>query len=203
MGVSLGTAGMVDNIGTTCQSVKITVVQVTVQVIAKGVGNGRGGGERKGGPVLLRECVFGPDLRHSRRRTGPPCLSALARLITPLHPFFLHLSIHPHVIVCVPWAQFDIEAVVLVGLGISNRTPRANKTFLQGGPVLLRECVFGPDLRHSRRRTGPPCLSALCNSLHIIVFPTSPPPAPPTPTTPTHPTPTPKLNTASPACLVC
>ena len=56
MGVSLGTAGMVDNIGTTCQSVKTTVV--TVQVIAKDVGNGQGGGERKGGPVLLRECVF-------------------------------------------------------------------------------------------------------------------------------------------------
>ena len=56
MGVSLGTAGMVDNIGTAYQSVKSTVV--TVQVIAKDVGNGRGGGERKGGPVLLRECVF-------------------------------------------------------------------------------------------------------------------------------------------------
>jgi hypothetical protein len=56
MGVSLGTAGMVDNIGTAYQSVKTTVV--TVQVIAKDVGNGRGGGERKGGPVLLRECVF-------------------------------------------------------------------------------------------------------------------------------------------------
>jgi hypothetical protein len=58
MGVSLGTAEMVhvDNIGTTYQSVKTTVV--TVQVIAKDVGNGRGGSERKGGPVLLRECVF-------------------------------------------------------------------------------------------------------------------------------------------------
>ncbi len=118
--------------------------------------------------------IFGRPPRRQKggkgRRTGPPCLSALARLITPLHPFFLHLSIHPHVIVCVPWAQLDIEAVVLVGLGISNHTPWENKTFLQGGPVLLREYVFGPDLRHSRRRTGPPCLSALCNSLHIISF---------------------------------
>ena len=40
MGVSLGTAGMVDNIGTTYLSVKTTVV--TVQVIAKDVGNGQG-----------------------------------------------------------------------------------------------------------------------------------------------------------------
>ena len=47
---------MVDNIGTTYQSVKITVV--TVQVIAKHLGNGHGVGGRKGGPVLLRECVF-------------------------------------------------------------------------------------------------------------------------------------------------
>jgi hypothetical protein len=31
-----------------------------------------GGAERKGGPVLLRECVFQAQLRHSRRRTGPP-----------------------------------------------------------------------------------------------------------------------------------
>ena len=123
MGVSLGTAEMVDNIGTTYQSVKTTVV--TVQVIAKDVGNGRGGGEKKGGPVLLRECVFGPDLRHSRRRTGPPGRPALERLFTNPYKPSSFISPPPHVLI----------AAVLVGLGICNHTPPGIQDILAGWPT--------------------------------------------------------------------